>query len=201
MLAVALLVGLVGCSRNERQPAKPAAKQSFGLHEYSVTLAAVKIPDETLKRLALPSFEEVYSQEASQKLAAYVVAHSGDFSLTTIKGNCLPVVWNNGETHVKLLPDPKQEEKDFETLGLTTRPFDVCVSVREEDGQGWVYSDWRCSYGVHLKEPVGNSTDHGGSLTCGPGFAPVGQTNIWRLFHGKGVSLWMLGALNRNTNQ
>jgi len=180
---------------------KPVAKQSFGLHEYCAIFAAVKIPDETLKQLALPPFEAPHLQENDQKLAVYVMAHSNDFSIATITGNCRPVVWNNGETHVKLLLDPKQEGKDLETLGLMTRHFDVRVSVRDEDGQGQVFADWFCSYLVHLKEPVGNSTDHGGSIPCGSGLIAIGQPFIWPLFHGKGVSLWLLGTLDRNTNE
>ena len=138
--------------------------------------------------------------ENDQKLADYVVAHSGDFSIAKITGNCLPTVWNNGETHARLLLDSMQEGKDFESLGLMTKSFDVRVSVRDEDDQGRVYSDWSCSYRVHLKEPVGNSIDHGGSGTGWIGFAKVGQPHIGPLFHAKGVSLWLLVALNRNTN-
>ncbi len=200
LLSSVLLLGLVACSPQEQPPAKPEAKQHYALHEYSVTFAAVKIPDETLKQLGLPPFEGPHTEESDQKLAAYVVAHPGDFSIAGIKGNCLPVVWNNGETHVKLLLDPEQEQKDLETLGMMTRGFDIRVSVRDEQAVGQVYCDWFCCCGIHSKEQVRGSTDRGmtgGSLT---GLITVGQTYIRPLLQGNGVSLWMMGALNRNTN-
>jgi len=212
LLFPALLIGLVACSRTEQQPVKPTGTQhSVDLRRYAVSFAAVKIPDEMLKQLALPPFEQIYSLEDQKKLAAYVVAHSEDFPITSTKGNCLPFVYGIGggshekmtgmETQAQLLLDPKQEEKDFETLGLATRLFTVRVAVREVDSQDDVFCDWYCNYRVHLKEPVGNSTDHGGGIPCGPGVYPVGQPSISKLFHAKGVSLWLLGTLNTNTNR
>src|SRR5208283_1438311 len=94
LLFPVLLVGLVACSPTEQQQVTPSATQhNIDLREYAVSFAAVKIRDETLKQLAFPPFEEIYSQEAEKKLAAYVIAHSGDFSFTATTGNCLPIVY------------------------------------------------------------------------------------------------------------
>ena len=191
-----LLAGLCGCSEKV-PPSKTPISKSRPLHKYSVTLAAVKVPDSTLTRLGLPSYETPSTPESRRKLADYVKAHASEFSIRAPSGNILPIVWNNNETHVTLLPDATQEAKDFETLGMMTKGFDAGVTVRDEDEHGRVYCDWSCSCGVHLKEPVGNSTDHGMSGVGGSGMIPVGQAEMCPLFHGNGVSLWMLVALNR----
>jgi len=192
-----LVAGLCGCSE-KASPSKTQVSKHPPLHKYSVTFAAVKVPDTTLARLELPSYETPSTPESCRRLADYVKAHASEFSMRTATGNILPIVWNNNETHVTLLPDAKQEERDFDALGMMTKEFDAGVTVHEEDEHGQAYCDWSCSCGVHLKEPVGNSTDHGMTGVGGSGMIPVGQAEMCPLFHGNGVSLWMLAGLNRS---
>src|SRR5207248_1274015 len=137
------LSGLCGCSE-KASPVRTPVSKSAAFHKYCVTFAAVKVPDTTLTSLGLPTYEEPTTPESRRKLAAYVQAHTTEFSVRTPTGNILPIVWNNGQTHVTLLPDPKQEEKDFETLGMMTKGFDAGVTVRDEDDRGQVYCDWSC---------------------------------------------------------
>ena len=195
--SIVLLLGLCACSEKAPQPKKPVFQPAAGLHRYSVTFAAVKIPDSTLMSLALPAYEECSTPDSRRKLAAHVLAHTADFSIRAPTGNSLPIVWNNGQTHVMVLPDSKQEAKDFETFGMMAKEFIAGVSVRAEDDKGEVYCDWFCNCGVHLKQPIGNSTAHGRGGICGSGMIAIGQPEIWPLCRGNGVSMWMLAALNR----
>jgi hypothetical protein len=194
---IALLFGLSGCSE-KAPPARTPVSKSSAVRKYSVTFAAVKVSDTTLASIGLPAYDAPSTPESRRKLANYVQAHTAEFSIRAATGNILPIVLNRGQTHVTLLPDSKQEEKDFEALGMMTKEFDAGVTVLDEDEHGQVYCDWYCSCGIHLKEPLGNSTDHGMSGGCDGGMIPVGQAEMCPLLHGNGVGLWMLVALNRS---
>lgn len=199
-LTILLLLGLGACSQEASPTAKPVAKPAAPFHTYAAKFAAVIIPDSLLTRLALPSYEEFNTQDSRRKLAAYVLAHSGDaedLSFTASTGNTLPIVWNNTQTHVRILPDPKQQARDLQTFGVMIKSFSAGVSVAEENDRGQIRCDWRYGFGVHLKNPVGNSTDHGVDGPCGGGVSDVGQPEIWRVFRGDGVSVWMLIDLDR----
>lgn len=190
---VVLLIGLCGCSQKAQAPKKPAA----AMNRYAVTFAAIKIPDSTFTSLGLSPHEEPWSIDSRRKLATYVAAHLAEFSVTAPPTNVVPLVFNNGQVNLKILPEPTQEAKAFETLGLMTTQFIPGLSILEEDDKGRVYCDWYASCEVHLKEPIGNSNDHGRGGGCGSGMLAVGQFEIWPLLHGKDVSLWMLAGLNR----
>ena len=169
-------------------------------HQYFVTFAAVKIPDEILKQYGC-SFDEKGNQsftlEAREKLAAYILTHPNNFPFTTSVGNCVPMVGNGQQTYMRLLLDPKQEDSDFKRFGLTIKRFDVGINVQEEDNSGQVQCSWSCKWRVHLKEPIGGSTDQGGTGPMGCCVLNVGKPDLTLLFRGNGVSLWDLVALNR----
>jgi hypothetical protein len=191
ILPVVLLLALTACSGNRPRPV-------LNYHEYSVTFAAVKVPDSAFQGLGLSSYEDtIRTAEACQKLADHVAGHPKEFSITTVNGNALPIVGTHGRTGIRLLLDPKQEKRDFEAYGMMAQKFDPAVRIQEEDDRGYVSCAWECAYGVHLKQPIGNSTDVGGSGGCGGAMTAVGKPEIMPLFHADGVSLWLLGQLNR----
>ena len=194
---IVLLVGLCACSDKATQPKQAIGKHMVVPHEYSVTFAAVKILDSTLTRLALPAYEEPSTIASRRKLAAYVSAHPADVSVYASTGNIVPIVWINQRVEVKILLDSKQEANDLQAFGMATKQFTPGVSVREENDKGEVYCDWCCGCMVHLTQPIGNSTDIGRGGASGLGVVVIGQPEIWPLCRGNGVSLWMLGTLNR----
>lgn len=188
-----LLISLCACSEQVQQPKKPSA----AVHQYAAAFAAVKIPDSTLTSLGLPQYGEPCTIDSRQKLATHVAAHLAEFSVAAPPTNVVPLVFNNGQVNLKVLPDFVQEAKDFESLGMMTTQFVPGVSILEEDEKGKVYCNWYCSWQVHLKERIGNSADIGGGGGCGSGLIGIGQFEIWPLCRGKGVSLWMLAGLQR----
>ncbi len=191
-----LLLGLCACSEKATQPRKPTGHPESAPRSFSVTFATVKILDSTLSRLALPAYEDYGTIASRRKLADYVSTHPADVSVWAPAGNIVPIVWNNERVEVKVLLDSAQEAKDLEAFGMATRQFNPSVSVREANDKGEAYCDWRCACLVHLKEPVGNSTDHGMGGGCGSGMVIIGHPEIMPLCRGKGVSLWMLVTLN-----
>lgn len=201
LLLIVLLLGLVSCSKEAPKPARPTNANAGGMHKYYPTIALVKIHDGFLQQHGV-SYDETNgfnfgSVENRAQVAGYILAHPGEFSFTTLSGNFIPVVWNNRQTHISLLPDPQQEERDLNTYGLMTTGFDAGVDVGDEDSKGTVRCTWTYGYGVHMKEPIGGSTDHGVDAVYGGGYYPVGKPDMAHLFQIKGTTVWMVVALNR----
>ena len=192
-LFLLFVVGLVSCNREKSK--KLGENKTLVNHDYVVTFAAVKIPNEVLARYG--DIKKILNDiPVRYRLSSYVLAHSGDFSFTTPSGNCLPIVENNHETRVKLLFDPILEEKDFKTLGIIMKRLDVYIRLQEENSTEQVACSWGCEFDVHMKEPTGNLTDEGGSR-CAGYMLKVGQPDMTLLTTGSGASIWMLVALNR----
>jgi hypothetical protein len=195
-----LLLLVAGCSQKPSPPMRPAVKAISPLHRYAPTFAAVIIPDSTLTRQSLPTYEDCTNQDACRKVAAYVLAHSSDtaeMSFMSSSGNTLPIVWNNKQTNVRIVPDSKQQERDLQIFGIMIKSFDLGVSVGEESDKGQV--NCQCFYdcGIHLKQTIGGSTDHGIGGSIGGGLTPVGHPEIWPVYRVDGASVWMLVALDR----
>ena len=137
--------------------------------------------------LGFPSMGSPALSTLARKLATHVAAHLAEFSVAAPPTNVVPLVFNNGQVNLKVLPDSVQEAKDFESLGMMTTQFVPGVSILEEDEKGKVYCNWYRSWQVHLKERIGNSADIGGGGGCGSGLIGIGQFEIWPLCRGKGV--------------
>ena len=101
------------------------------------------------------------------------------------------------QTSVKFILDPKQEADDLEKYGMQTVLFEASIDIQNEDERGNVMcqSFYGCS--VHLKEPIGNSTDHGVTMPGAlEGVCHVGQPGMTPLFETKESSLWAVCELN-----
>jgi len=112
----------MGCSPDKPQPPNTTASKSDVFGRFVVTFAVVKILNNILGQHGCPShgtngyyFDSI---EASTKFAAYILAHTNEFSFTTTTGNCVPIVHTHQQTSVKFILDPKQEEEDFEKYGV-----------------------------------------------------------------------------------
>ncbi|HUB86335.1 MAG TPA: hypothetical protein VMB22_00470 [Verrucomicrobiae bacterium] len=200
LLPLILSLAIAGCSPGKPQSSKTAS-QSEVFGQFIVTFAVVKIPNNILEQHGCPlhGTNGYYfdSSEARDKFASYVLAHTNEFSFTTINGNCVPIVHTHQQTSVKFILDPKQEADDLEKYGLQTVRFDASIDVQNEDERGNVMCQSFYSYLVHLKEPIGNSTDHGGGITGAlEGVCHVGQPGIALLFQTKESSLWALSELS-----
>src|SRR6185503_6770031 len=107
------------CSENGQQPKKPAAS----VHRYAVTFAAVKIPDSTFTNLGLSPHETPWTIDTRHKVAAYVSAHLADFSVTAPPTNVVPLVFNNGQANLNIIPESAEEAKAFASFGIRTTQF------------------------------------------------------------------------------
>jgi hypothetical protein len=201
LLPLILLLAVVGCSPDKPQSPKTTASKSDVFGQFVVTFAVVKIPNSILEQHGCPfhGTNGYYfdSGEARDKFAFYVLAHTNEFSFTTTSGNCVPIVHTHQQTSVKFMLDPKQEADDLEKYGIQTVRFEASIDVQNEDERGNVMcqSFYGCS--VHLKEPIGNSTDHGVTMPGAlEGLCRVGQPGMALLFQTKTSSLWALTELN-----
>ena len=128
------------------------------------------------------------SGEGSSKFAAYILAHTNEFSFTTTTGNCVPIVHTHQQTSVKFILDPKREVDDLEKYGIQTVQFEASIDVQNEDERGNVMCQSFYSCSVHLKEPIGNSTDQGVTMPGAlEGACRVGQPGMSILFSDKNV--------------
>ena len=194
-LIVLLSLGLASCSQ-ELHRTTPAAPT----HEYVVTFAAVKIPDDIPRQHGCSIDDEGYnfgSLEARYTFAEYVVSHSNSFSFTVLDSNPRLTVRNHQQATARLVLDSSKEEADFQVVGFKTTQFEPGIDVQGEGSKGQVACTWSCSYTVQLKKPIGNSTDHGGSGPFGCCRLDVGRPDITPLFRGDGATLWLVVALNR----
>ncbi len=200
-LLIALLCGLAGCSQQTPPPASAGMAKAGGLQKYYPLFAVVKIPDSFMQQQGVSHHEtngwDFGSLENRAKVAAYVLAHPGEFSFTQPAGNFVPVVWSHKQTSIELRLDPRQEERDLEKYGMKTTAFEASVDVGDEDEHGNVQCSWWYGYGVHTKEPVGGSSDRGGTGPLGGGIYPVGQPDMAELYHGPDAALWLVVELNR----
>jgi hypothetical protein len=201
LLPLILLLAMAGCSPDKSQTPKTTASKSDVFGQFVVTFAVVKIPNNILEQHGCPfhGTNGYYfdSNEVASKFAAYILLHTNEFSFTTTTGNSVPIVHTHQQTSIKFILDPKQEADDLEKYGIQTVRFEASVDVQNEDEQGIVMCQSFYSYLVHLKEPLGNSTDHGGGFP-GPleGVCRVGQPGMAMLFQTKTSSLWALAELN-----
>jgi hypothetical protein len=203
LLPLILSLALMGCSPDKPQFPKTAASKSEVFGRFVVTFAVVKIPNNILEQHGCPSHgtNGYYfdSSEASTKFAAYILAHTNEFSFTTTTGNCVPIVHTHQQTSVKFILDPKQEEEDFEKYGVKTLRYEANIDVQDEDERGNVRCESFYGFLVHLKEPIGNSMDYGGSFPGSlEGLCRVGQPGMAILFQTKASSLWALSELNQD---
>ena len=203
LLPLILLLAIVGCSPDKPQSPKTAASKPEVFGRFVVRFAVVKIPNNILEQHGCPAhgtngyyFE---SNEARTKFAAYILAHTNDFSFTTTTGNYVPIVHTHQQTSVKFILDPKQEADDLEKYGLQTEWFEAIIDVHEEDEHGYVFCQSFYGYRVNLKEPIGNSTGHGGGIPGAlEGLCRIGQPDMAILFQTKASSLWALSELNQD---
>ena len=201
-LPLLLSLAIVGCSPDKpQQTPKTATTLSEVFGRFVVTFAVVKIPNNILEQHGCPfhGTNGYYfdSGEARDKFASYVLAHTNEFSFTTTSGNCVPIVHTHQQTSVKFILDAKQEADDLEKYGIQTVRFEASIDVQNEDERGNVMCLSFYSFLVHLKEPIGNSTDHGGGFPGSlEGVCHVGQPGISILFQTKTCSLWALSNLN-----
>jgi hypothetical protein len=203
LLPLILSLAIVGCSPDKPQSPKTSASKSEVFGRFVVTFAVVKVPNNILEQhgCSFHGTNGYYfdSSEARSKFAAYILAHTNEFSITTTTGNCVPIVHTHQQTSVKFILDPNQEAEDFEKYGIKTMRYEASIDVQNEDERGNVMCQSFYGYLVHLKEPIGNSTDQGGDLP-GPleGVCHVGQPGMAILFQTKTSSLWALSELNQD---
>jgi hypothetical protein len=199
LLTFLLLLALTGCSQKSSPESASQLKiNPVPYHQYLVTFAAVRIPNEMLKpNAAHANGINLGAIKDRYEFARYVLAHTNEFSFTTTKGNFLPTVATGGQTSIKFLLDPSQEQADLERTGIQLQSLQADVKVKNEDDHGYVWYEGHIGYGVHLKEPVGGSVDHGGDIPFPGGLLPVGQPDIIALFETKDFTLCGLVALNR----
>jgi len=203
ILPLILLLAMVGCSPDKSQTPKTTASKSDVFGQFVVTFAVVKIPNNILEQHGCLSHgtNGYYfdAGEASSKFAAYILAHTNEFSFTTTTGNCVPIVHTHQQTSVRFILDPKQEDEDFEKYGIKTMRYEASIDVQNEDERGNVMCESHYGYLVHLKEPIGNSTEQGGGFP-GPleGVCHVGQPGMAILFQTKTCSLCALSELNQD---
>jgi hypothetical protein len=201
LMSIIFSLAIAGCSPDKPQPPNTTASKSDVFGRFVVTFAVVKILNNILGQHGCPSHgtNGYYfdSNEASDKFASYVLAHTNEFSFTTTSGNFIPIVHTHQQTSVKFIMDPKQEADDLQKYGLQTVGFEASIDVQNEDERGNVMCQSYYSYSVHLKESMGNSTDHGGGMPGAlEGLCRVGQPGMALLFQTKTSSLWALTELN-----
>lgn len=165
-------------------------------HQYLVTFAAVKIPNEMLKpnpahTNATDTIKDRY------KIASYVLAHTNEFSFTTTTGNFVPTVSTGRQTGGKFLLDSGHERADMERTGMQLKVFQTHIEVQNEDDHGCVWYEGQVVYNVDLKERVGGAMGVGGGIPFPGGLLPVGQPDIVQLFNTREFTLCGLVALNR----
>ncbi len=201
VLPLILALAIAGCSPNQPQTPKANVNQSDVPGSFTVTFAVVKIPNNILEqhgcRLLGTNGFDFGTLATRTQFAAYVLAHTNEFSFTTTSGNCVPIVHTHQQTGVKFILDPKQEADDLEKYGLQTVQFEASIDVRNQDERGNVMCQSYYGCSVHLKEPMGNSTDHGVTMPGAlEGACRVGQPDMTVLFQTKTSSLWALAELN-----
>lgn len=196
LLPLLLALDLVGCSPSNESPAASHGK-SLQSHRYLTTFAAVKVPNESLKPYYQNNGYDFGTIHERYQFATRLLTCTNDCSVTTIDGNYLPIVVTGHGTGGKILPDARQEAADLEKTGMRLEQFEANVEVGDEDEHGSVWYQGRVSYRVHLREPVGNSTDHGGSIPFPGGMLLVGQADLQPLFATKDFTLCALVRLER----
>jgi hypothetical protein len=202
-LPLILSLVIAGCSPDKPQSPKTAASQPDVVGRFVVTFAVVKIPNNILEQHGCPfhGTNGYYfdSNDARDKFASYVLAHTNEFSFTTTSGNYVPIVHTHQQTSVRFLLDPKKEAEELGKYGIQTVRFEASIDVQNEDGRGNVMCQSFYSYLVYLKEPMGNSTGHGGGMPGSlEGMCRIGQPGLQLLFQTKESSLWALSELNQD---
>lgn len=200
LLPLIFSLAIAGCSPDQSHSPPTGASKSEVFEQFVVTFAVVKIPNSIMEqhgcRFQGTNGFDFGTVANRTKFAAYILAHTNEFSFTTSTGNIIPIVHTHQQTSVKFILDPKIEKADLEKYGIQTSQFEASLDVQEADEQGYVRCQAFYSFQVHLKEPIGNSTDQGGS---GPGplegLCRIGQPGLAPLFQTKESSLWALSEL------
>jgi hypothetical protein len=201
LLWLVLFLGLVSCSKETSGPTSGKNPTTSVVHKYYPTFAVAKISADFMRQQGV-TFSKTNGWgfgllEKQAKIASYVLAHPEDFSVTVLTGNFVPVVYNNQQTSIELVPDPRQQARDFDRYGMKISWFGAGVEVKDEDNQGYVNCNWTAHLGVDLKEPQGGSTGIGQGGGIGGYSVRVGELQMAPYFTVKDTTMWVIYGLNR----